>query len=169
MEAVNADFELHGIAINERTAKTMEAIWPTMMPRTVEWWEEISVQVLSDGYTVNPMGRKRIYFGRKDSASARKAVVREAIADGPQSANAMAINRVIQTLYEEYDPHLLRILMNVHDEVLFDFKPSDMKRVVKTVRDIMEQPFDVGGRTLVIPAEVNVTSTNWGDMKEVRG
>jgi len=167
MDAVNADFELHGVAINAKTAKAMEDIWPNMMPRTPEWWEEVKVAVLVDGYTINPFGRKRIYFGRKDSESARRAVVREAIADGPQSANAMAINRAIRKIYELYDPHLLRILMNVHDEVLFDFKAKDMKKVVRVVKDVMEEPFDVDGRELVIPAEVNVTSTNWGDMKTV--
>ncbi len=167
--AVNADFELHGVSINAKTAKTMEAIWPTMMPRTVEYWAEVKHQVLSEGFTINPFGRKRIYFGRKDSASGREAVVREAIADDSQSANAMAVNRAIQKIYRLHDPELLRVLMNVHDEILFDFAQADLRKVVKTVKSVMEEPFEVNGRTFVIPAKVNVTSTNWGEMKEARG
>jgi len=169
MEAVNADFELHGISINAKTAKAMEAIWPTMMPRTVEYWAEVRHRVLSESYTINPFGRKRIYFGRRDSAGAIDAVVREAIADDSQSANAMAVNRAIQKLHSLHDPEPLRVLMNVHDEILFDFYHKDLKRVTKIVRSVMEEPFEVGGREFVIPTEVNVTSKNWGEMKEVNG
>jgi len=168
-DAVNGDFELHGVSINAKTAKAMEAIWPTMMPRTVEYWAEVKHQVLGEGYTINPFGRKRIYFGRKDSEAGREAVVREAIADDSQSANAMAVNSAIQKLYRLYDPKLLRVLMNVHDEILFDFAHCDLKKVVRVVREVMEEPFEVGGRSFVIPAEVNVTSKNWGDMTQVRG
>jgi len=163
-DAVNADFELHGVSINAKTAKAMQDIWPTMMSRTVEYWAEVKHQVLSEGYTINPFGRKRIYFGRKDSESGREAVVREAIADDSQSANAMAVNRAIQKLYRLYDPGLLRVLMNVHDEILFDFDRKDLRKVTKLVRAVMEEPFEAGGRTFVIPAEVNVTSKNWGSM-----
>jgi len=166
-DSVNDDFEIHGISINAKTAKKMVAIWPNMMPKTVEYWAEVKDQVLTNGYTINPFGRKRIYFGRRDSESGREAVVREAIADDSQSANAMAVNRAIQKLHALYDPKLLRVLMNVHDEILFDFAHRDLKKVTKIVRDVMEEPFEVGGRTLVIPAEVNVTSRSWGSMTEV--
>jgi len=157
----------------------MEAIWPEMMPRTVEYWAEVKHQVLSEGYTINPFGRKRIYFGRRDSEAGREAVAREAIADDSQSANAMAVNRAIQKLYRKHDPEcpkedqqsgekLLRILMNVHDEILYDQEFKNLKKVTKIVRDVMEEPFEAGGRTFVIPAEVNVTSKNWGEMTEIR-
>jgi len=167
-DAVNADFEIHGISINLKTAEDMEDIWPTMMPRTVEYWKEVKHRVLEDGFTINPFGRKRIYFGRRDSAGALDAVVREAIADDSQSANAMAVNSAIQKLHSRFDPEPLRVLMNVHDEILFDFKHRDLKKVTKIVKGVMEEPFEVGGRKFVIPAEVNVTSKNWGEMRCVK-
>ncbi len=165
--SVNDGYDLHGVAIDAATAKDMEAIWPSMFPRTVEWWSEIEHEVLTNGYTINPFGRKRFYFGRTDSEASRRAVVREAIADGPQSANAMALNGALSRLYQKYDPKLLRILMNVHDEILFDFAPKDLRKVARVVKEEMERPFDVDGRTLVIPAEVNATSRSWGEMKYV--
>ncbi len=165
MDAVNGDFELHGVSINAKTAKAMEAIWPQMMPKTVEYWGAVRHRVLSDGFTVNPFGRKRIYFGRRDSAGGIDAVVREAIADDSQSANAMAVNTAIQKLHALHDPAPLRVLMNVHDEILFDFYHRDLKKVTKLVKAVMEEPFEVGGREFVIPAEVNVTSKNWGSMR----
>jgi len=168
-DAVNADFELHGVSINVKTAKAMEAIWPTMMPKTVEYWGAIRERVLTDGFTINPFGRKRIYFGRRDSAGALDAVVREAIADDAQSANAMAVNKAIQKLYTLYDPGLLRLLLSIHDEILVDFEPKNLKKVARVVKEVMEEPFEVGGRTIVIPATFSATSTNWGNMREVNG
>lgn len=165
--SVNDDFDLHGVTINAKTAKAMEALWPQMFPKTVEWWEEVEDAVRTDGFTINPLGRKRIYFGRMDTPAAVQAVVREAIADGPQSANAMALNAALQRLHTKHDPHLLRVLQNVHDEILLDCAPKDLMRVARVVKEEMEVPFEVRGRTLVIPAEVNATSTNWADMKEV--
>lgn len=165
--SVNDDFELHGVTIDARTAKKMEAIWPERFPRTVEWWAEVADQVLRHRFTVNPLGRRRYYFARDDRESARAALVREAIADGPQSANAMALNAAMRRLYEKYDPSLLRMLLQVHDEILLDCAPEDLARVARVVREEMEQPFEVNGRTLVIPAEVNYTRTSWSEMKEI--
>ena len=170
---VNDGYELHGVAIDAKTAKKMEAIWNDLFPRTVEWWREVEDAVLTRGYTINPFGRRRIYFGRTDTDGARNSIVREAIADGPQSANAMALNSAIRRIYDKYDPEgsegrdLLRILQNVHDEILFDFRPEDEAEVARVVREEMEVEFNVDGRPLVIPSEVNTTSVSWADMKEV--
>lgn len=166
--SVNDGYDLHGVAIDAATAKKMEGIWRERFPRTVEWWHEIEEQVLTQRFTINPFGRKRMYFGRDDSEAARAAIVREAIADGPQSANAMALNAALRRLYEKHDPVRLRVLLNVHDEILYDMAPQDVLRVSRIVKAEMERPFDVNGRKLVIPAEVNASSESWAKMKEVR-
>ena len=182
MTSVNDDFDLHGVAIDAKTAKRMAEIWPTLFPRTFEWWREVEEQVLTHGFTINPFGRKRFYFGRRDAESGKRAVVREAIADGPQSANAMALNGALRRLYEKYDPEskdqvdrvhpyqtdLLRMLLNCHDELVYDFEYKNIKRVCKVVREEMEVPFNVDGRVLIIPAEINASSTSWGSMKVMR-
>lgn len=165
--SVNDDFELHGVTISAAKAKKMEGVWTERFPRTCEWWREVADQVLTHRFTINPFGRKRMYFGRDDSEGARNALVREAIADGPQSSNAMALNAAMRRLYEKYDPALLRLLQNVHDEILLDCRISDLKRVARVVREEMEVPFEAGGRRLVIPAEVSATTASWSEMREV--
>lgn len=167
MTSVNDGFDLHGVAIDAKTAKKMEAIWTERFPRTVEWWKETEEQVLTHRSTVNPFGRRRIYFERGDTDSSRASMVREAIADGPQSSNARALNEAKIRLYEQYDPTLLRILLNVHDEILLDCRHEDLRRVAAVVKAEMEVPFEVNGRTLVIPSEVQATSTSWSEMKDV--
>lgn len=176
--SVNDDFELHGVTIDAKTAKRMEGIWIERFPRTVSWWAEVADQVLTHRFTINPLGRRRYYFGRDDTESARQAIVREAIADGPQSANAMALNMALKTLYRRHDPwcpekeqelgeKFLWLHLNVHDEGLFSCLPKDLMRVARVIKAVMERPFDVNGRTLVIPAEVKATTENWSSMREV--
>ncbi len=167
LNSVNDDYELHGVAINARTAKKMEAIWPEQFPQTVLWWRSVEDAVLTHRFTVNPFGRRRFYFGRDDTEGARRSIVREAIADGPQSANAIALNGALRRLYDKYDPGILRILQNVHDEILLDCDRDDLDEVARVVREEMEQPFEVNGREFIIPADVSYTETNWSEMRGV--
>lgn len=168
MDSVNAGADLHGVIIDKRAGEKMEAIWRSCFPRTVEWWSEVADEVLTRGFTRNPFGRKRVYFGRRDSEGARAAMVREAIADSPQSANAMKLNQALRTLYERHDPKLLRLLMNVHDEIVFDCRREDVARVNRIVRSTMEEPFIFDdGRTLRIPADVEFSSKSWAEMRTV--
>jgi len=165
---VNAETDLHGISIDAATAKKMEALWPELFPDTVRWWHEVEEEVLTKGYLVNPFGRKRYFFGRRDTEQARAALVREAIAFGPQSANADCLNRALRTLYEEHDPHDLRILLQVHDEIVGDCRPQDVLKVAQIVTSVMERPVHLpDGRVLTIPAEFAISSRSWADAKEI--
>lgn len=170
MDNVNKDYELHGVVIDAKTAKRMEGIIPELFPDTVKWWRRVEDQVLTHGFIVNPYGRRRDFFGRTDTPSAQQAVVREAIAYGPQSANADAIRDAIILLFErEHDPSLVRFLLQVHDELVFDCAPQDMMKAARTVKAVMEEAATkvVGGRLLTIPAEVEMTTRNWASTKAV--
>lgn len=168
---VNGDTELHGIAIDAATAKRMEALFSRLYPRTARWWVEIGQEGFSRGYLVNPFGRRRDFFGRTDSAGAQEmvqremiAVRREMIAYGPQSANADALNSALANLFERHDPDLLRVLLQVHDEILGDCKPEDRERVRAVVAETMEFSTEINGRTLMIPTEISF-GLNWGEME----
>jgi DNA polymerase I-like protein with 3'-5' exonuclease and polymerase domains len=165
---INKDADLTGIAIDAKTAKRMEAIIPELFPQTVEWWGRVRDSVLGKGFLTNPFGRKRYFFGRRDSESARDAVVREAIAFGPQSANADMVNEAIRRLHADgTDPALIHMLLQAHDEIVFDCAPRDAVRAARAVKEAMEFEVSVEGRPLVIPVEVNLSSRNWADMKQV--
>ena len=79
----------------------------------------------------------------------------------------MALNGALRRLYEKHDPTTLRVLLNVHDEILFDFAPRDMKKVALAVRTEMEVAYDVDGRSLTIPCEIKMSSESWGTMKVI--
>lgn len=167
LDNINKDADITGIAIDAKTAKKMQAIIPELFPRTALWWEEVREQVLGKGWLTNPFGRKRFFYGRQDSESARDRVVREAIAFGPQSANADMVNTALRRLYAAHDGRLIRLLLQVHDEIVFDCAPRDGMRAAQAVKDAMEFEVVVEGRPLVIPVEVKLSSKNWREMKQV--
>lgn len=164
---VNKDADITGVAIDAKGAKKMEAIIPEIFPRTPIWWEEIREQVLSKGWLTNPFGRKRLFYGRQDGEHARDKVVREAIAFGPQSANADMVNTAIRRLYTACDGTLIRLLLQCHDEIVFDCAPRDGMAAARTVKEAMEFEVEVEGVPLIIPVEVKLSSRNWRDMKEI--
>lgn len=167
LHTVNSDADITGIAINAKTAKKMEAIWPDLFPETPLWWQRVEDQVLSKGYLVNPFGFRRDFFARSDSEYARAALVREGIAFLPQSANAFLLNKALRKLYETYDPSVLRMLLQVHDEIVFDCSPRAVAQVVRLVKEVMEQEIEWEGRKFVIPAEIEVCGKNWADAKKI--
>jgi DNA polymerase-1 len=174
MDGVNGDYGLHGVIIDVKTAKRMEAIVPELWPDTVQWHKAVAEQVLTHGYIITPQGRRRDFFGRTDTESARKAVVREAIACGPQSANADAIRDAILLLFERGhdtgdDSGLLRFLLQVHDEIVFDCAPKDMRKAALAVKRAMEDaiPAEVNGRRFWVPSEVEMSSTAWSQTRKV--
>lgn len=166
LDNINKDADLTGIAIDAKTAKKMEAIIPELFPRTAVWWREVEEQVLGKGWLTTPFGRKRYFYGRQDSEHARGKVVREAIAFGPQSSNADMVNTAIRRLYADCDPGLIRLLLQCHDEIVFDCAPRDGRRAAQAVKEAMEFEVEVEGVPLTIPVEVKLSSKNWRDMKE---
>lgn len=167
LDNINKDADLTGIAIDAKTAKKMEAIIPELFPRTAEWWDEIEEQVLGKGYLVNPFGRRRDFHGRTDTSAAKAGVVREGIAFGPQSANADMVNTALRRLHAEHQGGLIDLLLQVHDEIVFDCGVQDGMKAALAVKKAMEFPVEVHGRELLIPAEVKLSSKNWNNMREV--
>ena len=167
MEQANSDADLTGVTIDARTAKAVEAVFHALYPGYPQWWGVVEDRVLTAGYLTNPYGRRRDFFGRADSESARAALRRAAVAFLPQSTIADHTNDGLCKIYEELDPHLVRIHLQVHDAIVFQCKPQDAHKAAKEVKKILERPLEINGRTLLVPAEVSVSTKNWSNVKRV--
>lgn len=56
--------------------------------------------------------------------------------------------------------------MQVHDSIIVQVKRGREKLAAKLLKSCLEQPLQIGGTTLVIPADVEVGS-NWAEMKKI--
>lgn len=108
----------------------------------------------------NCFGRKRKFLGRNNSDT-----VREMICQIPQSTVADYINSGLI----EIDARLPKgadVLLQVHDELIVQAYPEQIKEVVSLMKECIEKEIIVGGDVLTIPLDIKV-GLNWYDLKEV--
>jgi DNA polymerase I-like protein with 3'-5' exonuclease and polymerase domains len=169
MEAVNGDEDLTGASVTAAEAKRAVALFHQLYPRFQAWHEEVwRRSKRNGGFLINRFGRRRDFFGRRGTPSADAAVMREMVAFIPQSTSVDLLNRRMVQLYQQMDPLELRILLQIHDAVLFEMdEVDDPMPTLQKAKDIMEHPVEINGHTVLLPAEVSISAASWAEMKEV--
>ena len=167
-ESVNKDADITGASITAKQAKEADGLFDEIYPGYKKYFTEIEAEILSTGCLTNICGRRRDFFGRKGK-SGIAAVTREGVSFMAQAIGDV-INAAMVRIFRSSDPDILRLLLQVHDSLLFDCLPEDMDRAIKLVVGEMEKPIRLpGGREIVIPAEASFTSTNWANMEDYDG
>ncbi len=165
MEAVNKDADITGASITAKEAKRAVKLFHEIYPGYRKYFAKIEAEILRSGALTNICGRRRDFFGRKGK-SGIASVVREGVSFMAQAIGDV-INGAMVRIYREHDPDVLRLLLQVHDALLFDCAPEDMDEAFRLVVGEMERPIKLpAGREIVIPAEASYTSTNWAEMED---
>ena len=102
------------------------------------------------GYGENLFGRK--YYNTTGHQFSNAAV---------QGTAADLLKTKIIELFEFLEPYKSKMIMNVHDEVIFKVAEDELFLVPKLV-EIME---NVEGTKVPIVAEVDISSTTWAEKK----
>ena len=122
-------------------------------PYIRKWHDHVRASLLSDGYITTLLGRKRWFFGRRNDDT----TIRAAVAYEPQSITADLIDRGLLSLWRR---NICTILLQVHDSLLVQYPEDQEDRVLPEILRCIEQPIEVGGRSIVVPAEAQV-GWNW--------
>ncbi len=136
-------------------------------PRVKAYIERIKQEVREKGYVQTLLGRRR-YFpellpGSGASHVLRQAAERAAINHPIQGTAAdiikIAMNRVYRRLQAE--GFRTAMILQVHDELVFEVPEAEVTSVARLVRDEMEHAY-----TLVVPLKVDLeVGPNWYDMQ----
>jgi len=159
LEAVNSDADLTGVAINASTARGIVESYHRANGPLLRWWRSIEDAVRKQGYLENPFGRKLVFIEKRD--------VNSAIAFLPQSTIADHLNGRLRVIYDELDPDPFMLLHQIHDAVLGQVSIRQWRSVARRLRTLMEAPIQINSTSLLVPADVSVSSHSWGEMKEV--
>ncbi len=134
-----------------------------------DYMERIKEFAHKNGYTETMFGRKR-YFPEINSPIEyiRKEAERMAVNAPIQGTAAdfikMAMVRVDDFLKKNELKVKARLLLQIHDELLFEIKNEDIERLAPQIARIMEKVYKGD-----IPMEVNISlGKNWGDMVSLR-
>lgn len=158
-EAINSDADLTGISISAREAKGIVEAYHRENPALTRWWGEVEEAIHRRGYLMNPFGRKLTLIDQADLNSA--------IAFLPQSTVADHVNMRLRVIYDTLDPDPLEVLLQIHDAVLAQAPMISWRRAATALRAAMEAPIQIGGISLLIPADVSASSSSWGEMRGV--
>ena len=130
-------------------------------PGVLEYMERTRQQAAEQGY-VETLDGRRLYLPEIHSRNGmrRKAAERAAINAPMQGTAADIIKRAMIAvdawLLEQQEP-LVRMIMQVHDELVFEVHESIIDQTVEKVRELMEKSLE-----LAVPLKVDVgTGENW--------
>ncbi len=129
----------------------------------IEGWKRlVKAKIDTDRTLITPLGRKRVFYGRRGPDLYRKA-----IAFVPQSTVGELLCISIREIHRELEckERICEILLNVHDEVVVQADPSIVHRLIPLMQELMMISHMVNGRELTIPVDFKV-GPNWGELEE---
>jgi len=124
-----------------------------------------------NGYTETLFGRKRHFSGMKSSAPFIRAQAERMAINAPvqgTAADAMrvAMNHVYAYIKDQKKENEVRILLQVHDELLFEIKNELLEKEIPKLVSLMEGVLS-GYETRGVPVKVDVAvGPNWAELED---
>lgn len=155
--------------------KRLLDIWKQEISATIAWQTRTAEQAKKDGYLTTPFGRRRWFF--------TSSYYTESLSFLPQSTAADIVFRAmiglmyerinwpeqkVQELVRVYEaiPQPARLLLQVHDSLVFECPPELVDRLVRTIKKVMEQPWpELGGMSIPIGIKVG---DSWGEAEDYK-
>jgi DNA polymerase I len=139
--------------------------------RLAEYLEETKAYARKHGYTETLFGRRRHFPGMQSTAPFIRAQAERMAINAPvqgTAADAMrvAMNRVYTYLEEEKKLDVVRILLQVHDELVFEIKNDILAAEIPKLVTLMEGVLN-GFETCGVPLQADVAvGPNWGKLED---
>ena len=137
-------------------------------PRVREWMQKTLAFGYENGYVETLWGRKRYIPELKaDNRMIKAAGERAAINHPVQGTAADMIKKAMVDIFSviaSVAKQACQMILQVHDELLFECDPKNMKETAKMVKDKMENALK-----LSVPVVVDLKiGPNWGEMKPIK-
>jgi DNA polymerase-1 len=138
--------------------------------RLAEYLEETKTAARTYGYTETLFGRRRHFPGIASSAPFIRAAAERMAINAPVQGTAadmmrIAMNHIYAYLQKEKLFDDVRMLLQVHDELVFEVKKDQVKTLTPKLVEIMENVLPEKQR-LGVPIKVSVAEgDNWGQLK----
>lgn len=126
--------------------------------------EELKEEILLTGLLKNVNGWTRKVFGDPRQKNILNAVV----AHKPQNLSALALNDAFEEAWWKlHDPKDFRLIVSIHDSIVFQFKGPSGEAKVPQLLKIMTRPITIPrtGKTFVIPPAVEIWGERWKQPK----
>ena len=149
------------IHVSTKEAKEYIDSYFASFPTVKEFLHTQGEKALKQGYSETLLGRRRYFDFENANAMMHATYLREAVNTIFQGSAAdlikMAMNKIMNTIVNDNE----KLLLQIHDELIFEVEVENAKEFAKKAQDIMENIYK-----LRVPLKVSVeTGKNWGELK----
>lgn len=140
--------------------------------RLAGYLEETKGYARLQGYTKTLFGRRRHFPGIQSSAPFIRAQAERMAINAPVQGTAadvmrIAMNEVYAYIKKGKKTDSIHMLMQVHDELIFEIKQKDVEKEIKKLKEIMEGVLK-GKEDHGVPILADVAiGQNWAELKDV--
>ncbi len=160
----------HGLAqqlkIDHGSAQKFIDEYFAQFPKVLDYIEKTIAFAKKNGYALTLLGRKiPVPQIQADNARIRAAGERMAINYPIQAGAAEIIKKAMIEINQQLTKisKQAKMILQIHDELLFEVPQGDIKKVAKFVKDVMENAVK-----LSVPVVVDIKyGKNWGEMKKI--
>jgi DNA polymerase-1 len=149
--------------LNREEAAQFIALYFEKYPNVKEYLEATKEQARKIGYVQTVLGRRRFLPEvRSANRMVREAAERMAINAPVQGSSADIIKIAMIDLYREMEKRKLKseMLLQIHDELLFEVPESEAAEMKSLVRETMPHAFE-----LRVPVKIDIKlGKNWAEM-----
>ena len=152
------------LGIDFRDAKNFMDNYLRTYPGIVDFMEKLKADAYRDGYVKTLMGRKRVIEElQSKNYMIRQGGERMALNTPIQGTAADILKKAMVEIFAEFNKRNLKskMLLQVHDELVFNVVNSELDEVKEIVRDIMENTYKLN-----VPLKVDIEIGNdWSEAK----
>ena len=136
-------------------------------PEIKDYMNETIKFCRKSGYVNNIFGRRTHLIGINDKNYNVRNFQERAAINAPIQGSASEIMRLAMIRLDEnflqYDAGLVNILLQIHDELIFEIKSSKLNEITKIIREIMISVESSDHHKFTVPLLVDLNSgENWG-------
>jgi len=148
--------------ITPKEAKTYIDSYFEAFKSVKEYFKSVEDAAVNSGFVKTLLNRKRFFDFQGANAMLQAAYLREAVNTLFQGSAADLIKLAMIKIHQKYkDNENVKMLLQIHDELIFEIKDEYIEEVTKDIKYIMENIF-----VLNIPLKVCVAIGNsWQDLK----
>ena len=150
------------IHVSQSEAKSFIEKYFASFPTVKEYLESIKAFAKEHGYVETLLGRRRYFDYENANAFAKASFERESVNTVFQGSAAdlikLSMNKLHETLIDKEESIML---LQIHDELIFEVAEAKAEAFAKQAREIMETIY-----TLEVPLQCSVAiGNNWGELK----
>ncbi|MSR70597.1 hypothetical protein EXS62_00995 [Candidatus Kaiserbacteria bacterium] len=151
---------------NRKEAQEFYNQYLATFPRLADYLEEIKGEAAKKGYTETLFGRRRYFDGIKSAIPYVRASAERMAINAPLQGTSADLIKLAMIEIDKHYPDIL--LLQVHDELVFEIKENKVGEYAPKIQEIMENVVPqekLRGVPIMVEGKAG---KNWGEMNPIR-